>query len=95
MKNTPAIPATKIKMMQASMRCLIFGMLGLLPIIGVPFALVGLAASYSARKYERYFWNPAKPQRILGFLCAALGALIWSAVDTIFIYHALNNYTNS
>ena len=95
MKSTPTIPATKIKMMQASLRCLVFGILGLLPVIGVPFALVGLAASYSARKYERYFWNPAKPQRIMGLICAAVGALIWSAVDTIFMYHSLYAYTNS
>ena len=77
------------------MRCLIFGVLGLLPIIGVPFALAGLWASYAARKQEKYFWNPAKPHRIIGLICAALGAVIWSCVDTILIYHAVNNYVGS
>jgi uncharacterized membrane protein len=95
MNNAATIPATRIKMMQASMRCLVLGLLGLLPIIGVPFALAALWSSYSARKFEGQFWNPAKPQRILGLICAAIGALIWGAVDTIIIYHACNNYANS
>ena len=95
MKGVPIIPAVKIKMMKASLRCLVFGVLGLLPIIGVPFALAALWSSFVARKQERFFWNPAKPHRIAGFICGALGALIWSAVDTILIYHACNNYINS
>lgn len=92
MKATPTIPAVKLKMMKASIRCLAFGLLGLLPIIGAPFAVAGLWSSYSARRQEKYFWNPAKPHRVIGLICAALGALIWSCVDTILIYHALNNY---
>ncbi len=95
MKAVATMSAMKIKMMQTSMRCLVLGMLGLLPIIGAPFALAALWASYSARKFEVQFWNPAKPQRIMGLICAAVGALIWGAVDTIIIYHACNNYTNS
>jgi uncharacterized membrane protein len=95
MKGVASIPAMKIKMIQASLRCLVFGLLGLLPIIGVPFALAALWTSYSARRFEGQFWNPAKPQRILGLICASFGALIWSALDTILIYHACNNYVNS
>jgi len=81
--------------MKGSIRCLTLGLLGLLPLIGVPFALASLWASFSARKKERQCWNPAKPQRILGLICATFGALLWSAVDTILIYHACNTYANS
>ena len=75
-----------------SVRCLTFGLLGLLPIIGVPFALAGIWFSYSARKPEKFFWNPAKPHRVIGLICAALGALVWSCVDTILVYNAVNSY---
>jgi len=95
MKAAPTIPAAKIRMMKSSLRCLVFGLLGLLPLIGVPFALAALWTSYRARRQERYFWNPARPQRILGLVCAAFGALIWSAADTVLIYNACNNYINS
>jgi len=84
--------ATKIKMMEASLRCLVLGVLGLLPFIGVLFALAALAASYSARRLERQFWNPAKPLRILGLVYASIGALIWGGLDTVIIYRALNPY---
>jgi hypothetical protein len=89
----PAV--AKLKMMRASIRCLVLGLLGLLPFIGVAFALAALWASFTARQREKLFWNPAKPQRILGLICASVGALLWSAVDVIVIYHIGNNYVNS
>ena len=92
MKATPAKAAEKIRMMKSSLRCLMFGLLGLLPLIGVPFALAAFWASYVARKQEKYFWNPAKPHRIVGLIGASIGALVWSCVDTILIYHAVNSY---
>jgi hypothetical protein len=85
----------KLKMMKASIRCLTLGLLGLLPLIGVPFALAALWSSFSARRMERQLWNPAKPHRVIGLVCASLGALIWSIVDTILIYHTCNHYINS
>jgi hypothetical protein len=93
MKNdSPAI--SRVKLMKTSLRCLVFGLLGLLPLIGLPFALAALWFSYSARRWEVMFWNPAKPHRILGLLCASVGAFVWGVVDTIIIYHAFNNYGN-
>lgn len=93
MKNeSPAI--SRVKLMKTSIRCLVLGLLGLLPLIGLPFALAALWFSYSARRGEILLWNPAKPHRILGLACASVGALVWGAVDTIIIYHAFNNYGN-
>jgi len=89
------IALVKIKMMKGSLRCLTLGLLGLLPLIGPPFALAALWASFSASRKERQFWNPAKPQRILGLICAAVGALLWSTVDAILIFQAAANYVNS
>ena len=81
-----------MEMMEASVRCLVLGLLALLPLIGVPFALAGLWASYRARRQERNFWNPAKVHRIIGLICAIVGLFVWSAADTILIYNAINNY---
>jgi hypothetical protein len=89
------IPAAKIKMMKGSIRCFIFGLLGLLPIIGPPFAIAALWASGRARAKEKLFWNAARPYLIWGMVCAAWGAVVWSFVDIFLIYHAFNNYTAS
>jgi cadmium resistance protein CadD (predicted permease) len=89
------IPVAKIKMMKGSFRCFIFGLLGLLPIIGLPFALAALWVSGRARAKEELFWNAARPYRIWGVVCAASGALVWSLVDIFLIYRAFNNYAAS
>jgi hypothetical protein len=94
MKAVPTIAAQKLKMMKASIECLTLGLLGLLPFIGLFFAIGGLLGSYRARKTERQLWNPAKPHRIAGLICASVGALVWSIVDTIVIFHAMNSSSN-
>ena len=86
------IPAAKIRMMKASIHCLIYGLLVLLPIIGLPFALAALWISGRTRMKEKQFWNPAKSYRIGGVICAALGAVVWSVVDLLLIGHAFNVY---
>ena len=91
MKTEATIAAQKIKMMKRSLSCLTLGLLGLLPFIGVLFVLPALLESFQARKMERYYWNPAKPQRVTGLTCAALGGLIWSLADTFLIYQIANN----
>ena len=84
--------APKIQMLQGSLRCFVFGLLGLLPVIGLPFALAALWVSGRVRVKEKLFWNAARPYRLWGIACAAFGAVIWSVVDTLLIYHAFNKY---
>jgi len=86
--------AAKIRMMKLSLRCLALGLFGLLPLVGVPFALAALWASFAARKHERDFWNPARPQRIFGLICASLGLFVWSLADAFLIFQACNGYIN-
>jgi len=89
MKAVPTIAVRKIKMMQASILCLTLGLLGLLPLIGLPFALAAAWVSGRVRVQEKNLWNAAKPQRILGFTCAVIGAVTWTLVDAFLIYRAI------
>ena len=95
MKAAPTNAAVKLRIMKTSLRCLVLGLLSLLPIIGLGYAPFALWYSFVARRQERTFWNPAKPQRVIGLVCAAAGALIWGAVDTILIYHAFSSYVDA
>ena len=70
----------KIQMMKLSIRCFVDGLLGFIPIIGLGFALVGLWFSGKARRHEKRFWNPAKPYRICGVVCAAVATVLWSGI---------------
>jgi hypothetical protein len=76
--NTDA--SAKIKMLNGSLRCLVFGMLGLIPVIGLPFALAALWISGRVRVKEKQMWNAAQPYRIWGVICAACGTILWTGV---------------
>jgi ascorbate-specific PTS system EIIC-type component UlaA len=82
----------KIKMLENSIRCLVCGMLGLLPVIGLPFALAALVLSAKVRARQKKNWNAAKPYLVWGVVCAAAGAIFWGFILTIIIYRAANPY---
>jgi hypothetical protein len=82
----------KIKMLKGSLKCFAFGLVGFLPVIGLPFALMALWISGRVRAKEKLFWNAARPYRIWGAVCAALGTVFWGFTLTIIIYHAVNPY---
>jgi len=48
--NTDAI--AKIQMLKGSLRCLVFGLLGLVPVMGLPFALAALWVSCRVRCHD-------------------------------------------
>lgn len=73
----------KIKMLQESTQCLVFGLLGFLPVIGLPFAFAALWIGRRARNREKHYWNAAKPYRIWGVIFALISIL--SALTVIVI----------
>ena len=79
----------KIKMLKSSSRCLVFGLLGLIPVIGFPFALSALWISGRVRINEKLFWNAARPYRIWGVVCAAVGTVFWAGILAIVVARAL------
>jgi hypothetical protein len=87
--NTDA--EAKIQMLQSSLRCFILGLLGLLPAIGIPFAIAALWISGRVRVQEKQMWNAAQPYRIWGIVCAAGGTIFWGFILTIIIYQAVTD----
>jgi len=73
----------KIKMIRASRRCLAFGLLGFVPVIGLVFALIALWLSGNVRQKEKKNWNAAKSYRILGAICAGVTAVLWGGIFLI------------
>ena len=72
--------AAKIQMLKSSMKCFVFGLLGLLPFIGLPFGLAALWISGRVRMKEKQLWNAARPYRIWGAVCAAVGTVLWAGI---------------
>jgi hypothetical protein len=80
----------KIRMIKASLRCFAFGLLALLPVIGIPFGIVALFFSGQVRAGKKRFWNPAQPYWICGVLCAAIGIIFWSFIFILILWHIVN-----
>jgi hypothetical protein len=76
----------KIQLLNSSMRCFVFGLLGLIPVIGLPFALAALWISGRVRVKEKQMWNAARSYRVGGVVCAAGGTIFWGFILTIIIY---------
>jgi len=91
--NTDA--SAKIKMLNSSMRCFVFGLLGLIPLVGLPFALATLWISGCVRAKEKQLWNAARPYRIWGVVCAAAGTIFWGFILMLIIYSAVSNSNGS
>jgi hypothetical protein len=79
------LSSAKLSMMRASVKCLVFGILGLLPAIGLPFALAALWISGRVRLHEKRFWNAGRHCRIVGVVCATLGAVVWTGLAVVVV----------
>jgi hypothetical protein len=112
-----AVTDAKIRMLKSSLTCFAYGLLGLLPLVSLPFAMMALASrgplffefvflcslpmvglpfalaalwiSGRVRVQEKQFWNAAKPYRVWGTVCAALGAVVGSGVLILVVARAL------
>jgi hypothetical protein len=87
--------AAKIAMLKGSMRCFVFGLVGLLPFIGLPFGFVSLWISGVVRQREKQYWNAAKPYRICGIVAAATGAFVSVIIAALIGYSAVTSSWNN
>ena len=56
--------SAKIKMLNSSMQCFAFGLLGLIPVIGLPFALSALWISGCVRVKEKQIGRASCRERV-------------------------------
>jgi len=63
----------KAQVIERSLRCFAFGLTGLLPGIGVPFAVVALSDFLQVKLHMVPMWNPAERYLGIGALCAIAG----------------------
>jgi hypothetical protein len=66
----------KIDLIRRSLRCFACGMIGLLPFIGIPFAVAAIWDFRRAFFGKSNLWNAAGPYLHFGFACAMAGILL-------------------
>ena len=81
----------KIRMLNGSLRCFVFGLLGLIPVVGLPFALAALWIAGRVRVSEKKLWNAAGPYRIWGVVLATAGTLFWFLLAVLIAFNSINS----
>jgi hypothetical protein len=66
-------PLSKVEMIERSIRCFELGLFGLIPVIGIPMAVMALAESRRVKLGQGAMWNPAQRLLFWGTLCARAG----------------------
>jgi hypothetical protein len=69
-------PAVRIQVIEASLRCFVFGWLSLIPLIGLPFVLLANHAYLQSRAESGLEWNPASGYRRAGQGLSCLGGFL-------------------
>lgn len=91
--NSDAV--AKIAMLRGSFRCFVYGALGLLPILGLPFAVSALVSAGRIRVAEKNHWNAARPYRIWGTVCAGVGIAAGLCALALYALICINAYINN
>lgn len=76
-------PEQKIRVLEGSLRCFVFGLCSLIPILGVGFAIAAGRARWSVRRAYKGRWNPARRYLRWGTGLACVGALLGAGLITI------------
>ena len=72
----PENPAERIRLIEDSMRCFVFSLFGLIPVLGGLLAFWALVCGIRIRTRSRRVWNPAQRYLNLAFAFAAVGLLV-------------------
>ena len=78
-------PADKVRVIEQSLRCFAFGLLSLIPLLGLPFAVLAVVRHRNAWSQGDGEWNPTKAYLVWGFGLAWLGGLISLGALAIFV----------
>jgi hypothetical protein len=74
MSSPPPVPAMdKIELIEHSMRAFLFGLPGIVPFLGTPFALVAVVNNARIKRRSITPWNPAHRYLFWGMVCARIG----------------------
>lgn len=78
----------KIELIESSMRAFCFGLPGIIPFLGTPFAIVAIVNSSRIKRRSAAQWNPAHRYLFWGMVCARIGTTL-TLLLTVFITGAV------
>lgn len=78
MTPPPVSPAAmdKVEVIQRSLRCFTLGLFGILPVLGIPFAVMALSNYFQVKRIAGAHWNPAQQYLTWGLATALCGLFL-------------------
>jgi uncharacterized protein YybS (DUF2232 family) len=77
MSTTPQAPAMdKIELIELSLQAFFFGVPGIIPFLGIPFAIMALINSARIKRRAPAQWNPARRYLFWGLVCSRIGVTL-------------------
>jgi hypothetical protein len=74
---------TKIEMIERSLRCFDYGLIGLLPVIGIPMAIISAYQYGRVKRGQGEMWNPAHRYLFWGGFCARIGLSLFLLIPVV------------
>lgn len=66
-------PEEQIQIITISLRCFQFSLLGLIPVLGIPFSILAIVMASRLRSRLRKAWNPARHYLDWGMTLGCIG----------------------
>jgi uncharacterized membrane protein len=85
-------PTERIQLIERSLRCFVFGLLSLAPLIGLGLALLAIRLHWQTWADSGGAWNPARSYLLRGFCLACLGFLLSLVVIALFVVFLMRRY---
>jgi hypothetical protein len=73
--NSGAASGNRVETIRASVRCLIYSLVGFVPLVGLPFSVAAIVQAFRIRKSGTGDWNPAESYLWAGKHLAPIGFL--------------------
>ncbi|HKS38141.1 MAG TPA: hypothetical protein VJW76_13170 [Verrucomicrobiae bacterium] len=85
-------PAERIHLIERSLRCFVYGLLSLIPFVGLGFAALTIRLHFKTWAEPGDRWNPARKYLVAGFCLAWLGVLVSVGGMALFVVILIKRY---
>jgi hypothetical protein len=74
---------TRAEMIEGSLRCFDYGLIGLLPVIGIPMAVLSAVQFARVKRGRGAMWNPADRYLLWGGVCARTSLALFFLIPVV------------
>jgi len=83
----------RIEMINRSLRCFVFGLLGLVPLLGIPASAVSFVQYWQVAQQADGDWNPAESYLAWGLVLAIMGLGLSFVFCAVMVLAIINGVT--